>query len=75
MTPTELAEALESVCIANEEEDYEQFQSDAAIVSEAAEMLRKMAEEIHDLRVFGQAAYDQIKAYSAARKRTTKDKP
>lgn len=36
MTPTELASALRDVEIANEETNYAKFQSDAAIVEEAA---------------------------------------
>ena len=39
MTPTELASALRDVEIANEEENYAKFQSDAAIVEEAAELI------------------------------------
>lgn len=42
MTPTALATALRNVEIANEETNYTKFQSDAAIVEEAAEVLEEM---------------------------------
>lgn len=41
MTPTQLANALRDVEVANEETNYAKFQSDAAIVEEAAGMLEK----------------------------------
>lgn len=50
MTPTELANALRDVEIANEETNYAKFQSDAAIVEEAAMLIEKQAEEIEYLR-------------------------
>lgn len=68
MTPTDLANALRNVEIANEETNYTKFQSDAAIVEEAAMLIEKQAEEIKDLRAFAQEAYDQAKAYKAAYK-------
>lgn len=43
MTPTALANALRNVEIANEEENYAKFQSDAAIVEEAAMLIEKQA--------------------------------
>ena len=50
MTPTALANALRNVEIANEEENYAKFQSDAAIVEEAAGLIEKQAEKIEQMQ-------------------------
>ena len=60
MTPIELAQALRDVEIANEEENYAKFQSDAAIVEEAAGMLEKQAEEIKELKACLKSALEEI---------------
>lgn len=49
MTPTELATALRDVEVANEETNLTKFQSDAAIVEEAAEALENITIECKDL--------------------------
>ena len=50
MTPTALAEALRNVEIANEETNLSKFQSDAAIVEEAAMLIEKQDQAIKGLR-------------------------
>lgn len=60
MTPTALANALRNVEIANEEENYAKFQSDAAIVEEAAMLIEKQATEIRHLMNLMHDAYQEL---------------